>query len=271
MGFAFPKPGNVVKWLLIINIVVFFLQALFDSPRAGSPMTDWFGAVATRWYELWRYVTFQFLHAGVWHLALNMLGLYFLGTPLEQRFGSRWFLKFYLACGVVAGIAFVLMGMIFTEGNWRPIVGASGGVYGTIVAAAVYFPHFRLIFLFFPVPIRLAAVIIFSIMGFTIISGIGGNRDSQFWSDVAHFGGAATAGVWILLKGKVNLPDVGQKVRQGAWEKKIADRRRQQKEVDRILEKIHQEGINSLTGHEKRLLKKATEQQREEDKRVSRL
>jgi hypothetical protein len=204
--------------------------------------------------------------------------LYVLGTPLEQRMGPRRFLVFYLLCGVAAGVAYVVMSLTVGEGHWNPIIGASGGVYGIVLAAAVYFPHFRIIFLFFPVPIRLAAIIIFSIMALTVLQGLGAGeaRTGEFWSQVAHFGGAAAAAAWILLaRGRPQRSPIGatltEKIRNGRWERKLREQQKMQAEVDRILEKIHIHGIASLSAREKRLLKQATDKQREEDKRVQKL
>jgi len=179
IGLSMPKPTRVVKWLLITNLLVFVVQlAAGDVHRGVGVISQMFGAVGLYWWQLWRYVTFQFLHGGMWHLVLNMLAVYFLGAPLERRMGSRRFLVFYLLCGAIAGVTYVVMSLALGQGGWIPIVGASGGVYGIILAAAVYFPHFRIIFLFFPVPIRLAAVIIFSIMALTVLQGLGAGGGS---------------------------------------------------------------------------------------------
>jgi len=275
IGLSMPKPTRVVKWLLITNLLVFVVQlAAGDVHRGVGVISQMFGAVGLYWWQLWRYVTFQFLHGGMWHLVLNMLAVYFLGAPLERRMGSRRFLVFYLLCGAIAGVTYVVMSLALGQGGWIPIVGASGGVYGIILAAAVYFPHFRIIFLFFPVPIRLAAVIIFSIMALTVLQGLGagGVKTGVFWSQVAHFGGAAAAAVWIFLsRHRPAGSTLGERVRKGSWQRKQRERRQMQAEVDRILEKIHTHGIGSLSSREKRLLKQATERQREEDKRISKL
>ena len=280
MRLGLPRPGQLVKWLLIANVGVFVLQALTGDFQNGR-MTRAFGAIAPLWWHLWRYVTFQFLHGGVWHLILNMLCLYMLGSPLEARYGRRRFLVFYLSCGAVAGLTFALMGLLIGQTRSLPLIGASGGVFGIILAAAVHFPRFKIIFLFFPVPIRLAAIIIFSVMILKLLAGLGapvrGGQDSgAFWSDVAHFGGAAMSAVWLLIERKklLTLPRLRQwvgKRSRGRWQKKMAEKASTHREVDRILEKIHEKGIASLTHREKRLLKKATQDQRAEEQRIRRL
>jgi membrane associated rhomboid family serine protease len=268
-----PKPGHVVKYLLILNAVVFVLQLFVDRPRQGWPygmLSGNLGVTVAAWWQIWRYITFQFLHADVLHILLNMLGLYMIGTPIEQKYGPKKFLQFYLSCGVFAGLLYVVIGAIFPVevGLHRPIIGASGGVFGILLAAAVYFPNFRLIFFLFPLPIRFACLIIFGLMTVNVLSGLVGNMGKAM-SDVAHMGGALMAAAWIWL-----LPSISEsadlfreKVEKGAWEKKMRARREKQKQIDEILEKIHNEGIQSLSAKEKRILQKASrEQQKDEDK-----
>ena len=291
LGLSLPRPGPVVKWLLIGTFATFTLQIFLDQPRRGSAvewgwMTDWFGATSRGWWQAWRYLTFQFLHdiGGLWHVFFNMLGLYMLGVPLERFFGSRRFLVFYLSCGAVAGVAYVLVGFLAGQPAWVPIVGASGGVYGIILAAAVYFPHFRILFLFIPVPIRLAAGIIFGAMIFTVLGGLSqvahGNSQAfgEAMSDVCHLGGALTALGWVLARRRrpegpprPAADGIVRRIRRGAWQRRMQHQARLQQEVDRILEKIHNEGLQSLSGHEKRLLKKATDERRHEDRRIKTL
>jgi len=263
--FGMPRSGRVVKKLLLINIAVFVLQQFLD--RQGE-LSGIFGVTSGTWWQLWRYVTFQFLHAGFLHIALNMLGLYMLGTPLELTVGSRRFLWFYLSCGIVAGAAYAAMGKLLGPDNLppnMPIIGASGGVYAIVLACAVRFPHFRLIFFLFPVPIRMAAVIIFGGMALLILSTLaGGQVSGAFWSDVAHLGGAVAAAFWIWGLPKVMglSADVRQKMNHGAWERKLRHQAEDEKTIDEILKKVHDQGINSLTRKEKNTLADATKRQR---------
>ena len=172
-----PRPGRVVGRLLIINIVVFFLQHVF----LRNWLVDWFAVVPARWWEIWRYVTFQFLHGGFGHIFFNMLALYFLGMMLEADWGGRRFLAFYLVCGVVAGIAHVLLTPVLNQPTWVPLIGASGGVYAVLLACAVFFPRIRiLVYFLFPVPIRVVAAIFLGIALFNVLLGIRVAMD--FWS-----------------------------------------------------------------------------------------
>jgi len=275
MGIGMPKPGKVVKWLLIINGGMFLLQLIFDLGMSVS-LSKIFGVTVKDFWQVWRYMTFQFLHStgDIWHIAFNMLGLYMLGTPLEQLWGPKRFLRFYLSCGAVAGVLYVIAGLVLHSPGWIPLIGASGGVYGVLLAAAVLFPHFKIIFLFFPVPIRLAALVIFGGMILFLLSSLkAGVLSGPFWSDVAHFGGAGMAALWLWV-----IPRFGpmadravSKANRGMWERKMRQKRNVQAEIDRILDKIRVEGINSLSWKEKRALKEATKKQQREDQDISRL
>ncbi len=279
MTLGMPKPGNAVKWLLILNGVVFLLQIFFDRGRIGrvGAMSQWLGVTADEAWQIWRFVTFQFLHSvrSPFHIIMNMLGLYFLGTALEQRYGAKRFVAFYLSCGVTAGLTYVIANIALGMEGWIPLIGASGGVFGIILAAAILFPHFRIIFLFFPVPIRFAAMIIFGIMGFVILSGLAdeGMRGGSFWSQVAHLGGviAAAGWLWFLPRAQQAAAETRQKINQGAWERKIRRQAENQREIDDILAKIHNEGIGSLTPSERKKLQDATRRQRDEEQRIRRL
>lgn len=275
LAIGLPKPARAVKILLIVNIVVFVVQMFLDDLQGRAPgsMSRWGGVTVNGSWQLWRYFTFQFLHAGFWHIALNMLGLYLLGSHLERHFGTRRFLWFYLSCGVVAGVAYVIIGALDGVPPDMPIIGASGGVYGIVLACAVLFPQFRLIFLFFPVPIRLAAIIIFGGMILMVLQAMSAGRTSSVMSDVAHLGGAVAAAVWIWVLPKMRAARVStrQKLNKGAWERKMKKRAAEQAEIDRILRKIHDDGLDSLSTRERRTLRDATKRRQKQDNDLYRL
>jgi membrane associated rhomboid family serine protease len=258
-----PKPGLAVGGLLIVNLGMFVLQHLIP------PLTLALAVIPVFWWEAWRYVTFQFLHAGVWHLLFNMLGLYFLGMYLERAWGTIRFLAFYLVCGVIAGLTHVTLGYLMGQGNLGiPLVGASGGVYAVIAACAILFPSIQIILVFFPVPIRVATLLFFVIAFLSLLSGEGGGI-----SNAAHFGGMVAGGLWVWLGPKFReaRAQTRQRLNEGAWERKMRREADDQAEVDRILEKIRREGLGSLTGREKRTLQQATERQREKDRQLTRM
>jgi len=257
-----PRPGPIVARLLLINLVVFFLRIVFQ-----DSLMHWFAAVPARWWEVWRYITFQFLHADLIHILFNMGGLYFAGMLLEAGWGSRRFLIFYLACGAVAGVAHVVMAFAMHRGYGTFLIGASGGVYAVVLACAVLYPQVRVSVFLFPMPIRFAAALFIGIAVYfawqEIASG-GMMRGSV--SHVAHLGGAAAAGVWILVSLQFSRrPRRGEPAGRGRWERKLKRQRRRQDEIDRILDKIRRDGLASLSRHEKRILRQATEEQQADD------
>ena len=272
-----PPIARAVKYLLIVNLAVFAFQIFFDNPGPGGPgtMSLYFGANVAGWWQVWRYVTFQFLHADYWHIIMNMLGLYLLGSPLEQHWGSRRFLGFYLGCGAVAGLTYVAVSAALGDDPHMPIIGASGGIFAILLACAVLFPQFKLILLFFPVPIRLAAMIIFGGMIFMVVSSLAhGGLSSGFWSDTCHLGGAVAAAfyLWGLPAiGGVRLRRAfrgGSKTGSGAWKRRMDRLAAEQAQIDRILQKIHDHGVASLTRKEQKALKEATKRQQASEKEL---
>jgi membrane associated rhomboid family serine protease len=275
LSVGLPKPSKAVKWLLIINAAAFVLQlALGKSLQA--PLNFWLGATAGGFWQVWRYLTFQFLHdtSNLWHIALNMLGLYMFGTPLEESWGSRPFLRFYLSCGAAAGLLYVIVGAILGKDSWVPLIGASGGVFGILLACAVLLPDLKLILVVFPVPVRLAAVIIFGGMILYLLSSLrAGVYSGNFWSQVAHLGGAGMAAMWLWVIPRFGGAAQGaiRRASRGSWQSKMQRRRAEQADIDRILDKIRLEGLTSLTRKEKHTLKEATRRQQREDRDISRL
>lgn len=262
MRFAFPKITPVVKWLLIINISIYFIESVFFSyvpPKdlMRTILDLYFSVFPATWLsslQLWRLVTYQFLHANIWHLFINMLALYFLGPTLERHWGSKKFLNFYLSCGIAGGLFFTfLVGVGFLEPG--PMIGASGSILGLLAACAILFPQFVVFIFLFPVPIRVAAI------GFTLIYIINLlSQGANAGGDAAHLAGMAAGAFYVVSKSwrrKMML-----KIHASRWQKKAQAQRELQRELDRILEKVHQNGIHSLTSREKKTLKKATEKER---------
>src|SRR5713226_118660 len=143
----FP-PG--IKWLLIVNTAVFIIWS-FASGAVQSAVLHYLAlspsGVGSG--EIWQLFTYLFLHGGVWHLVFNMLTLWMFGTPLEQSWGTRRFLKYYCICGIGAGVCdAVLSAIIAHAGNPQlltprmnmPTIGASGAIYGLLLAFGVCFP-----------------------------------------------------------------------------------------------------------------------------------
>jgi membrane associated rhomboid family serine protease len=242
-----------VKILLILNFAVFLVAVLFPSLR--SFIYAWLQLDVTSLLsvlQLWRLVTYQFLHASFWHLIFNMLGLYCFGPILERQWGTRRFLPFYLGCGIAGAlfyIALVAVGFLSAGG----MVGASGSILGVLAACAILFPHLS-IFIYFipiPIPIRVAA------FGFAILYLLAViTKGANAGGDAAHLAGMAAGALYVILQPLRNRFKL--KLRAVRWEKKMTEHHKLQADVDRILQKVHDSGIHSLTSREKRILKKAT-------------
>lgn len=253
MRFNLPRVTPAVKWLLIVNIAAFVLSSI---PSFGNLLWNWLAVNPRTWgmaLQPWRLIGYQFLHGGLFHIFVNMFGLYMLGSALERSWGSRKFVAFYLICGASGGILYSLLALVgFLPGG--PMVGASGAVLGVVAACAILFPHIVLVLFVFPVPIRVVAVLL-AVMSFLTVITRGANAGGE----AAHFAGMAVGAAYVLLFPRWDK--FSMKMRAGSWEKRLEESRKLQIEVDRILAKVHRSGLHSLTGAEKRILKRATQEE----------
>ena len=250
MRMSFPQLTPMVKILLIINVSVFFLQIL----GGDEFLRSWFSVYPFSFLsalQIWRLVTYQFLHDNIWHILFNMLGLFFLGPTLERHWGSKRFLRFYIGCGIAGALFYIFLAAV----NFLPtarMIGASGAILGMLAACAILFPQFVVLIFFFPVPIRVAAVILIFIYVANLLTS-GPNAGG----DAAHLAGMAAGALYVLSESR--RTKFGTKIKESQWDKKMADQRRLQAELDRILRKVHESGIHSLTRREKKTLQQATE------------
>jgi membrane associated rhomboid family serine protease len=257
MRMTFPQITPVVKWLLIINFAVFFVQIL----GAEKVLMRWFSLYPVSLaaaLQLWRLVTYQFLHSGIPHIFFNMLGLFFLGPTLERYWSSKRFLIFYLSCGVAGGLFYLFL-VVAGFLPALPMVGASGAILGMLAACAILFPHFVVFIFLFPIPIRVAAITFTAIYLIVVIT-----RGTNAGGDAAHLAGMATGAIYVFSqswRAKLRL-----KIQSSRLQKKIAAERNLQAELDRILQKVHDAGIHSLTPKEKKILGQATEAEQKRSK-----
>jgi len=192
-------PG--VRWLLIANAVCFvlyFLAARTEFARFFAHLALSPRAVLTQ-FELWQLVTYMFLHSplGFGHILMNMLALWMFGGPLEDTWGTRRFLRFYFFCGVGAGICVVVMNTLAGSMDSRTI-GASGAVYGVLIAFGILFPRAIIyLFLMFPIEARWFVLILGAIVFLSAIGDTGGGV-----SHFAHLGGLLFGYLWLRIYGK---------------------------------------------------------------------
>lgn len=279
------KPSTVVMWIVIINVAVHVIH-LIARNYMGVPFERIFGLSleGLRSFLIWQPFTYMFVHAAdsIWHILFNMLLVYFIGSEVERGFGSKRFLQFYITCGLVGGFAYLVFGLIWPVYYYVPIVGASGAAYGLLIAAMIFFPHMQIIFIIFPMPVRVFGALLLILVLFQVLSGNVDNPGGQ----VCHFGGAmAAVGIFyawgVMPRVRVGMDFGGgegggfvsrwsAKRREGAWARRQKQLAAEQAEVDRILQKVHDSGIASLTRREKNILSTATKRQRERDEKAGR-
>ncbi len=269
-GGLFSQITPVVKWLLILNLGIYFLDLLLANPAGDRPLRD-FGVFSIRSavyeFRIWEFVTFQFLHGSVGHVLFNCVGIFFFGPWLERWWGSAKFLIFYLLCGVAGAVCFtllVLLGVLPGDGVNSYLVGASAGIYGIFIGVAVIAPEARVALLFPPIELsmRQLAMALLAISVGSILLKLGGNEGGE----AGHLGGAILGFLLIRFPWLLGRDGDGKIIRPKAFSKhplpKLRPRSEVEKEhdtaVDLILDKISREGIQSLTPQEREFLEKAS-------------
>ncbi len=266
---------SVVNVLLAINIGVFVLCWLTGGAGSWIYSFGWMETDLVLGGQFWRLITSQYLHAPdiIFHIAFNMLGLHFLGRPLEQLWGNRRFFLVYTLAGLTGNVFLILAGVIGWFPSDIPAVGASGCILGLLGVCAVLFPTARVIVIMFPMTIRSAALLFTTLYVFNVLSG-GWNAGG----DVCHLGGLAFGVLWAkyIHTGRITLPRMARPARKPRFKftfrpaSKSDSPAPDQAEVDRILNKIQTQGVASLTRAEKATLQRATDHERELDRRYGR-
>ena len=203
--------STALKALIGANVLMFVAQVLFPI------VTDLLGlhpAWVLRYLWVWQLATYMFLHGGIFHIVFNMLALWMFGTELERIWGTRYFLKFYLVTGVGAGFLTVLFSLLpfgFAQQlQHANIIGASGAIYGLLLAYALYFPD-RPIYMYFvfPVPAKVFVAIMGAIAFLSSLSELGGVANAT------HLGGLLVA--YLFLKSARMHPLSEVKYRYLKW------------------------------------------------------
>jgi len=179
----------VTQSLIIANVAVFLLEL-----SGGAPLVDLFALWPGSGFEPWQLVTYSFLHGGVSHIFFNMLGLYMFGSDIERLFGTRFYVAYYFASVVAAALTHLAVtGLLGTPP--APMVGASGGVYGLLLAFGWYFPQRRVVLLFPPIPMSARTfVIVFGAL--ELFFGVTGTVAGV--AHFAHLGGML--GGWLMIE-----------------------------------------------------------------------
>ncbi len=184
----------VTTSLIVANVAMFLLSSSVGDML--SPLALWpIGAARFTGvgFAPWQLVSYAFLHGSFLHLAFNMFALYMFGGAIEQVFGSRRYLAYYAVCIVSAGLTQLLFAWV--TGDYYPTVGASGGVFGLLLAYGLYFPNNRVMLLFPPIPMPARLfVILYAVI--ELAMGVTGVQSGV--AHFAHLGGMVSG--YIMLR-----------------------------------------------------------------------
>jgi membrane associated rhomboid family serine protease len=146
MPFDLPP---VTRNLLIANVVIFLLQQVM-----GDVILQYFALwpIGSGLFELWQIVTSAFLHGGISHILFNMIALYMFGGAIERTFGARNFTIYYFVCAVVASLLQLAVLWFFPPSEYGPTLGASGAIFGLLLAFGMLYPHEKVMLIFLPIP-----------------------------------------------------------------------------------------------------------------------
>lgn len=288
-------PWTVNTWIIVSNCVIHLLAVTVFSQRLAtgqvwsilhqyghwSTAKGFFEIVADPTgnklqlnLQVWRLVTFQFLHSTdtIWHLFFNMFGLFIFGPMVEEALGRRKYLAFYLVCGIMGGVMYVFLnllglmgiplpGVLETPPN-TPLVGASAGVFGVIVACAYIAPNTVIQLIFPPIPLKMKWLA-YGYVGISLFNLLTSGRNAG--GDAAHIGGAIAG--YFFIRNSHHLLDFFDILGNSKQPKRPPGSPRPPKpgkpkapstdEVDRILDKVSLKGIQSLTAREKKVLERA--------------
>lgn len=280
----------VIKNLLIINVAVFFVQILGSEIIVSGDMA--LSQVLIKYFALipigvfsdttfypWQLITYQFMHGGFGHIFFNMFALWMFGMEIENMWGAKKFLTFYLLSGVVAGLCHLFISPLLGAAP-APTIGASGAVYAVLIGFALFFPE-RYIFLYFLIPIKAKYLI-----GFLIVfEFLAINSAHSNIAHLAHLGGALTGFLFIWFDKSSHI-DLKAMIRRNRFKSSASSGTKYnifnkdndvqeakyfdikdskddklevtQEEIDRILDKISQSGYQNLTAREKKILFEAS-------------
>ena len=245
---------DAIKVLVTINFCIFVLQSIARAENLFFPL---FGLVPKLvWSELmiWQPFTYMFFHGGIWHVLINMFVLWMFGNELERLWGKKFFLNYYFTTGVGAG----LVTMIFGLNSMTPIVGASGAVYGVLLAYGVVYPN-RQVYLYGLIPIKS----IWFVIGVGVIAFLSSFNEMSQISHLTHLSGMIIG--YLLLKKPVRWKTLWFSISKRVMEYKVQKEEKKvlqqhviERDVDQILDKINREGFNSLSEEEQDRLYKGS-------------
>ena len=237
---------DAIKILVSVNFGIFLLQTIARTEGMFFPLFGLVPKLVWSEFMLWQPFTYLFFHGSIWHVLINMFVLWMFGSELERLWGKEHFLKFYFVTGVGAGLVTMIIGL----NSMTPIVGASGAVYGVLLAYGLTYPN-RTVYLYGIIPIKS----LWFVIGIGVIAFMSSFDNVSQISHLTHLSGMLIG--YLMLKRPVRFNDLWFTIRKRTLEykikheeKKVSQHQEIEREIDSILDKINREGFDSLTSEE---------------------
>ncbi len=247
---------------MAVNIGIFLLNSL---ARNVIDLSVIFGlSSGTVWPLIWQPFTYMFMHGNIWHVLINMFVLWMFGSELESIWGKGEFLKYYFITGVGSGLIWLLFNIVNPNSI---LIGASGAVYGILLAFGMMFPN-RTVYLYFLFPVKVKYFVIFlGAMAFVSSLGQGSNI-----SHLTHLSGMIIGYIylksnWQIKKIRFSVHKKITEYKTQTTERKMEKKARFKGEIDQILDKINEVGYNGLTAAERERLYEASRKLSREQRR----
>jgi membrane associated rhomboid family serine protease len=254
------KPPPFIKAMIFVNVGVFLLQFVF-----GGTMTNLLGLTPARFFAefpnlIYQIFTYMFLHSphSFGHILFNMFALWMFGTEIEHAWGSKSFARFY----IMAGIAGAVLTLIIASSQPIPMIGASGAIYGILVAYWCMFPN-RSVYLYFLFPVKVK----WFVPGMMLLGFLFSGGNIAHW---AHLGGALWGLVYLKADWRTKwfnnkFKGLRHKRKQAKLNKNVQKAGEVMKRVDAILDKINEVGIENISPEDLRFLEEASSKLSKED------
>ena len=237
---------DAIKILVSVNFGIFLLQTIARTEGMFFPLFGLVPKLVWSEFMLWQPFTYLFFHGSIWHVLINMFVLWMFGSELERLWGKEHFLKFYFVTGVGAGLVTIIFGL----NSMTPIVGASGAVYGVLLAYGLTYPN-RTVYLYGIIPIKS----LWFVIGIGVIAFMSSFDNVSQISHLTHLSGMMIG--YLMLRRPVRFNDLWFTIRKRTLEykikheeKKVTQHQEIERGIDRILDKINREGFDSLTNEE---------------------
>ncbi len=244
---------DAIKILIIINVGMFLLRFV---AKSQIDLAGIFGlSPNTVWPMIWQPITYMFIHGDLFHVLINMFVLWMFGSEMESIWGRAQFLRYYFLTGVGSGLVWLLFN---TGQSYSVLIGASGAIYGILIAYGMMFPN-RTVYLYFMIPIKVKWFVVF-LGAVAFLSSFNNNTNI---SHLTHLSGMVIGFVylryyWHWKDFRFSVHKQIEEFRSSISSKRDKKKIEMQNEVDQLLDKINETGYDNLTEEEKDLLYRAS-------------